>query len=66
MRERSGIAKMFAVTGIGIDEGVLKMILRFNVKFGNTIHLTYVKSEKLLLYQQRTIRSFSDDRIFIF
>ena len=66
LRERSGIAKMFAVAGIGIDEGLLKMILRFNVKFGNTIHLTYVKSEKLLLYQQRTIRSFSDDRIFIF
>lgn len=59
LRERSGIAKMFAVAGIGIDEGLLKMILRFNVKFGNTIHLTYVKSEKLLLYQQRTIRSFS-------
>ncbi len=34
LRERTGITKMFAAAGMEMDDELLKMILRLNVKFG--------------------------------
>lgn len=34
LRERAGITKMFAAAGMEMDDALLKMILRLNVKFG--------------------------------
>jgi len=56
LRERTGITKMFAAAGMEIDDALLKMILRLNVKFGEYHALDMLSDTRQLKYKCRNKR----------